>query len=214
MNLKKGTPFRNQRAYGQGVLEKPTFSSELTPVKITPIDDARSPLYVKPRIEVDQGVLRDGQGELYLGFFLDPIHHVHWNNLAAPLKYELTLPDGTVITPSQGSAPSVERETDGDPREFALAVSSLGAIKTAELTIHYFACSDTEGWCRPVTQKYAVSFERDLDGGGTNGRSFRVAGNTGRRAGPGQRSPGGPPRGGAGGSSEQMRQRILDMDSN
>ncbi len=206
LNLKKGDPYRRQRSYQEGVLKKPTFSSELSPIKITPIDDARSPLYVKPRVEVDSNVFEQGKGELYLGFFLDPIHHVHWNNLAAPLKYEITASDGTVISPSAGTAPTVKQETDSDPREFALSVSSLSEARTAELAIHYFACSDEEGWCRPVTQKYTLTFERDRDGGGTNGRSFRVGNN--------QRRPGGPPRGNQTGVIEQMRQRILDMDSN
>ncbi len=212
LDLIKGNPYRRQRSYESGLLEKPTFSSELIPVIITPIENARSPLYVKPRIEVGPNVLQNGSGELYLGFFLDPIHNVHWNNLAAPLKYELTLPDGTVVSPAAGSAPTVEQETDSDPREFALSVSGLSNPKTAELTIHYFACSNEEGWCRPVTQKYAISFERDLDGGGTNGRSFRVGNNGGRRQ--AQRGPGGPPRGNQTGGIEQMRQRILEMDSN
>jgi Ca2+-binding EF-hand superfamily protein len=212
LNLKKERPYRRQRSYEPGVLEKPTFSSELIPIKITPIENARSPLYVKPRVEVGPSVLQNGEGELYLGFFLDPIHHVHWNNLAAPLKYEFTLNDGTVISPAAASAPKVGQETDRDPREFALSVSGLGDSKTAELAIHYFACSDEEGWCRPVTQRYAISFERDLDGGGTNGRSFRVVNNGGR--GQVQRRPGGPPRGNQAGGIEQMRQRILEMDSN
>lgn len=204
LNLKREQPFRNQRSYQQGVLEKPTFSSELAPVIVKPIESARSPLYVKPRIEVDQNVLREGKGELYLGFFLDPIHRVHWNNLADPLRYEFLLPDGTEISPAKATAPRVSQETDGDPREFALSVSSLGQDRTAKLTIHYYACSDEEGWCRPVTQTYAISFERDLDGGGTNGRSFRVNNPGGR--GQGQR--------GTGGGVEQMRQRISSMDSN
>lgn len=214
LNLKKGNPYRNQRSYQQGVLEKPVFSSELTPVRITPIEDARSPLYVKPRVEVDRDVLQNGKGELYLGFFLDPIHHVHWNNLAAPLKYELTLSDGTVISPAKGSAPAIEQETDSDPREFALSVSSLGESRNAELAIHYYACSDEEGWCRPVTQKYSISFERDPDGGGTNGRSFRFGNSSNRRQGPGQRGPGTGTQGGPTADIDQMRQRILDMDSN
>jgi Ca2+-binding EF-hand superfamily protein len=211
LKFNRGRPYREQRSYAKGILEKPTFSSELIPVKITPIDSADSPLYVKPRLEVDQNVLSKGEGELYLGFFLDPIHHVHWNNLVAPLKYELILPDGTVISPATASAPAIEQETDIDPREFGLSVSKLGDVKTAELAIHYYACSDEEGWCRAVTQKYSIAFERDLDGGGTNGRSFRVNNAGGRQQGPGGRQPRGrPPQGGG----QDMKSRILVMDSN
>ncbi len=66
LNLKKERPYRRQRSYEPGVLEKPTFSSELIPIKITPIENARSPLYVKPRVEVGPSVLQNGEGELYL----------------------------------------------------------------------------------------------------------------------------------------------------
>ncbi len=219
LELKRGKPFRNQRSYQKGVLEKPTFTSELIPIKIAPIESANSPLYVKPRLEVSRNVLSRGSGELYLGFFLDPIHHVHWNNLAAPLKYEFTLPDGTVISPKKAMSPKVDQDADSDPREFALAVTSIGDAKTAELAIHYFACSDEEGWCVPVTQKYSIAFERDLDGGGTNGRSFRTAGGAGRgQGGPGGRGgPGGGQRGGPGRGQppggQQLKQRIMEMDT-
>jgi len=215
LNLEKGKPFRQQRSYEASVVQKPQFSSELAPIKMVASVDGKTPLYVKPRIEVDQDVLNTGKGEMYLGFFLDPIHGVHWNNLAAPLKYELKLSDGSVISPAEGSAPVVQQETDGDPREFKLAVASLGDAKSAELVIHYFACSKEEGWCRPVTQSYAISFERDLDGGGTNGRSFRFGGGQGRRQGGG--GPGGPRgQGGQGrqGGAAQMKSRIMEMDAN
>ncbi|MEJ6601769.1 MAG: hypothetical protein ACKVI3_05175 [Verrucomicrobiia bacterium] len=211
LKLDKGQPFRQQRAYEAGVMQKPQFSSELTPIKMVASSTAKTPLYVKPRIEVDQGVLTTGKGEMYLGFFLDPIHGVHWNNLADPLKYELKLSDGSVISPVEASAPVMSQESDGDPREFKLAVASLGEDKTAELVIHYFACSKEEGWCIPVTQSYTISFERDLDGGGTNGRSFRVGGGGGQNT----RQGGGP--GGQGGGNRagaQMKDRLLEMDAN
>lgn len=210
LKLEKGEPFRQQRSYEAGVLPKPQFSSQLTAIKMVPSGVGKTPLYVKPRVEVDQGVLSTGQGEMYLGFFLDPIHGVHWNNLAAPLQYELKLSDGTVISPANASAPEVQQESDGDPREFKLEVTRLGEDQTAELVIHYFACSKAEGWCIPVTQSYTISFERDRDGGGTNGRSFRVGGesqNSRQRGGPG--GPGGRTQG-----TEQMKERLLQMDAN
>ena len=210
LNLDTGQPFRRQRSYEAGVLPKPQFSSQLTAIKMTPASTGKTPLYVKPRVEVDQGVLTNGQGEMYLGFFLDPIHGVHWNNLADPLQYELKLPDGSVISPAKASGPVVGQESDGDPREFKLAVSSLGENKTAELLIHYFACSKAEGWCIPVTQSYTLTFERDRNGGGTNGRSFRVGGQNqnARRGG----APGG--QGGGNRGTGQMKERLMAMDAN
>lgn len=210
LKIDKGEPFRRQRSYEVGVLPKPQFSSQLTAIKMVASSTTKAPLYVKPRIEVDQGVLTTGKGEMYLGFFLDPIHGVHWNNLAAPLQYELKLSDGSVISPAKASAPEVQQESDGDPREFKLLVASLGEDKTAELLIHYFACSKEEGWCIPVTQSYTISFERDRDGGGTNGRSFRVGGESQN-----PRQSGG--RGGPGGGNQdagQMKERLMEMDAN
>lgn len=208
--LDKRKPFRQQRAYAAGVVQKPQFSSELTAIKMVASSTSKAPLYVKPRIEVDQGVLTTGQGEMYLGFFLDPIHGVHWNNLAAPLQYELKLPDGSVISPAKASAPEVQQESDGDPREFKLEVASLGEDKTAELLIHYFACSKEEGWCIPVTQSYTISFERDRDGGGTNGRSFRVGGENQNPRQRGGRSG----QGGGNQTAGQMKERLMEMDAN
>ena len=66
LKLDKGQPFRQQRAYEAGVMQKPQFSSELTPIKMVASSTAKTPLYVKPRIEVDQGVLTTGKGEMYL----------------------------------------------------------------------------------------------------------------------------------------------------
>ena len=83
LKLDKGQPFRQQRAYEAGVMQKPQFSSELTPIKMVASSTAKTPLYVKPRIEVDQGVLTTGKGEMYLGFFLDPIHGVHMAKIVA-----------------------------------------------------------------------------------------------------------------------------------
>ena len=115
---------------------------------------------------------------------------------------------------SSQAAPKVEQESDGDPHEFALKVTQHGDSRKAELAIHYFACSKDGGWCRPVTQKYAVSFEIDPDGGGTNGRSFRVGGGGRRGPGPRPRNANRLPQGGRGPGIEEMRERIRNMDSN
>lgn len=218
LKLVRADPHRRQRSFEANVLPKPKFSSEMIPVVLKPVGSPDNPFYVKPRVEVDQGVLQHGSGEMYLGFFPDPIHAVHWNNLVDPVRYDLKLAEGMKISPSEGIAPKVNQESDGDPREFKLQVISMGRETTAELTFHYYACSSTEGWCKPVTQKYQISFLRDPDGGGTNGRSFRYDGNASRV--PGQRPDlrrrpaDQTQRPGNRMDPRQIRTRILESDSN
>ena len=192
-------------------IQSPEFSEVLVPVQLTAKGTGKRPLYVKPRVEVTQGVLQRGRGEMYLGFHLDPIHHVHWNNLAAPLQYELTLPEGIYITPKRGAAEEVEAESDANPREFVLEVTSSIPGETFDLTFHYFACSDEEGWCVPVTQTYEVALAADQDGGGTMGRSFgRGGGQNNRQAGRGQRQG---PGGGQPMNAQQLKERIMQSDT-
>jgi hypothetical protein len=121
---------------------------------------------------------------MYLGFHLDPIHHVHWNNLVDPVRYEVTTPAGTTVTPASDSAPTVEQPSDNDPREFLVEVKDWHAGDSLALTVLYFACDEEDRWCRAVTQHYTLHLERDAFGGGVIGRSFRGPGQQrGRRGG-------------------------------
>ena len=143
------------------------------------------PLYVKLRAEIDSQYFRNDSGKLYLGFFLDPLYEVHWNNAVAPVTYELEAPPGVEITPAKGSGPKVEEKADADPREFLLDVSGE-SDQPIRITVKYFACDDAETFCKPVTQTYAISLQRDRDGGSRRG------GGSGRGI-PGGRPGFGPP---------------------
>ena len=50
------------------------------------------PLNVKLRAELDSAYGSAGSGQLYLGFFLDPLYKVHWNNEVAPVAYSIEVP--------------------------------------------------------------------------------------------------------------------------
>ncbi len=210
LNLNRQQSAMAEKTVQRGKLESPTFSEVLVPLQMSAKGDSKQPLYVKPRVEVTQGVLQRGRGEMYLGFHLDPIHHVHWNNLAAPLQYELELPDGVYMSPRRGAAEEVEVESDADPREFVIEVTNSIPGEKFDLSFHYFACSDEEGWCVPVTQTYEVTLTADQDGGGTMGRSFNRGGGrqnnqAGRRQGraPGGRQPM---------NTAQLKERIMQSD--
>ncbi|MCH8247674.1 MAG: hypothetical protein IH951_14890 [Bacteroidetes bacterium] len=159
----------------QGVVERVRLPETLIPIQIDPQVDG-STFYVKLRAEVTDALLRTGSGEMYLGFHLDPIHHVHWNNLVDPVSFELAMPAGTTVTPPYGSAPKVEQASDNDPREFLVDVTEWDADDPITLTVHYYACDEEDRWCRAVTQSYTIQLERDPFGGGVIGRSFRGRG--------------------------------------
>ena len=180
----------------QGVVPRVSVPETLIPIKLDPKVDG-STFYVKLRAEVDDALLRTGSGRMYLGFHLDPIHHVHWNNLVDPVKYELTLPAGTTVTPPAGSAPKVEQASDNDPREFLVDVEHWRTDESIELTVNYYACDEEDKWCNAVTQNYAIHLEQDPFGGGVIGRSFR-----GRR------------RGNPGGTGGGFGVRLMRFDEN
>ncbi|MEE2908074.1 MAG: EF-hand domain-containing protein [Planctomycetota bacterium] len=161
-----------------GVVERVRRSDTLTPILVRPdlTSAKKTPFYVKLRAEVTTSLLNKGNGELYLGFHVDPVHHVHWNNLVDPVTWEVSLPEGTTITPSKATGPKVKAATDIDPREFMVKVEDWSPGRSIPITVKYFACSDSEGWCKPVTQTYELVLQRDRSSGAVHGRSFNRGG--------------------------------------
>lgn len=129
------------------------------------LKDSKVPFYMKARVEADRGLLERGDGKLYLGFHLDPLYRVHWNNRAKPLEYELTAPDSVKVSPSLDRAPTVEREVDADPREFLLDLRTEDRTATLRLDVRYFACDDANTFCVPVKQSYTVHLVPDPHAG-------------------------------------------------
>jgi hypothetical protein len=121
------------------------------------------PFYVKLRAEAEPQLIRQGKGKLYLGFYLDPIYGVHWNNEAAPVSFKLFPSQGVTITPAEGRGPKVEQPADADPREFLLDVDRGASTDPVRVSFRYYAC--TSEWCIPLTQEYLLYWEEDRDGG-------------------------------------------------
>lgn len=139
----------------------------MVPLKIVPGKQKRPiPFYARLRAEVDQPFLALGEGKLYLGFHLDPLYAVHWNNRVKPLEFRLEAGEGVQVTPSLGRGPKVKQPADKDPREFLLDISATGQGLPLSLTVRYFACDDADTFCIPVTQRYTVHLEPDPGGGG------------------------------------------------
>lgn len=188
----------------RGIVPRLERPEGLVTLKTRPKLDAekdKAPFYVKLRAEAKPALLSGGKGQLLLGFHLDPIHHVHWNNLAAPLKFSIA---GKKAEPSSGQAAKIEAETDLDPREFLVSLDGVQAGEKLLLNVDYFACHNDEGWCKAVSQQYEIVLERDPDAG-------RVMG--GRAGGrPPRGGGGGPPRGGFDAAS--IVARIMESDKN
>ncbi|MFK8111062.1 MAG: hypothetical protein AB8B91_02610 [Rubripirellula sp.] len=161
-----------------GIVQRVQLPEGMRPVFVKPqADDANkkpSPHYAKLRAEMSGD-------QLYLGFFLDPLYKVHWNNKAPALKYSIESPDGVSVTPAQGVFRDVEVGADADPREFLVTLSGRSS-DPFKVIVKYFACDDAETFCVPVTQEYLVTMEYDRDGGsrrssgGARGRGRSMAG--------------------------------------
>ena len=154
---------------GERVLPRLQVPSNLVAVHVRP----QPPLedhYAKLRAEVTPEVLSSGSGKLYLAFHLDPVLDVHWNNLTEPLRVTLAASEGMIVSPATKVAPRVDVDTDTTPREFLIDLRNTKAGSTITVDVHYFACSDSAGWCREMKQRYIVSLERDDDMGRVIGR--------------------------------------------
>ncbi len=185
LEMKKPSPPKKAPT---GVVKRVELPGRMSPLKITPLE-SKTPHYAKLRAEI-------GNDKLYIGFLLDPLYKVHWNNKAAALTFSIEPPEGVTVTPDRGSGPQVDVDADADPREFLVNVSGKSS-SPMKVIVKYFACDDAETFCIPVTQEYLVSFDRDRDGG-----SRRAAG--GGRSSRGQRGS----RGGAGSPSDRMKEMM------
>lgn len=156
----------------QGIVPRVEMPGRMQPLIIEPLDNGKYPYYVKLRAEASPEFLagESDSGKMYLGFHLDPLYHVHWNNEADPLEFKLTSAAKTSITPATGRAPKVEEPADADPREFLVDITAAELSKPIDLQVRYFACDDDNTFCVPVTQRYRIHLQRDKDGGSAMGR--------------------------------------------
>ncbi len=160
-----------------GIVPRKQLPTRMVPLKIVPvIQENEAPFYVKLRAEVDRAFLNSGAGKLYLGFHLDPIYAVHWNNLTKPLEFELSLSSEVEVTPKRESGPTVNEVADKDPRYFLLNLSAANFNEPIALMVRYFACDDANIFCVSGTQNYSIYLQEDPDGGsahrGSRSRAF------------------------------------------
>ena len=153
-----------------GIVKRITVPGDMSPLMIT-ARKSETPHYAKLRAEMSGD-------QIYLGFFLDPLYKVHWNNKAPALTFDIKTPTGVSVTPATGTSEKLEVDADADPREFLVTLDGRSSDPML-VTVKYFACDDAETFCIPVKQEYEVSFERDRDGGSRRQSGDRMAQNRG-----------------------------------
>jgi hypothetical protein len=144
-------------------IERP--SGMMTLLQEPVLESSEHPFFVKIRAEGDNELMSSGNGTMYLGFHLDPLYRVHWNNEAGPVKYEIKAPPGVTVTPASGTGPDVEAPADADPREFLVDVTATRVDQPLELDVFYFGCDDALTFCIPVNQSYRVYLQQDMNHG-------------------------------------------------
>ena len=186
----------------KGIVPRVEPPGRMATLRVEPrLDETDYPFYTKLRADVDQQFLRTGQGTLYLGFHIDPLYHMHWNNEAPPLEYEVTGAESVQVTPRAAAFAVVEEPADADPREFLVDISTDDRSQPLDLRVTYYACDDANTFCVPVTQHYAIHLEVDPDAGRVFGAG-RPGFGRGRFGGPGGGSPG------------AMVERMMTRDAN
>jgi hypothetical protein len=150
----------------KGVVPRVKKTVQFQPMESEAIQEtSRVPFYTKLRVEGTDELFTTGKGTMYVGFHLDPLYRVHWNNEAPPMQFEISTPEGVSITPSKITGPSPEVAADADPREFLLEVDAMEAGREVDLQVKYYACDDALTYCVPVTQDYRVTLARDTSHG-------------------------------------------------
>lgn len=181
-------PFRRVPTSRGSVVPRAKPTEPLIPLRMEPADSAL-PHYVKLRAEAGRSATRGGKAELLLGFHVDPIHDVYWNNLVDPLSFTVTGPKGILLSPASGAARKVDVPTDHDPREFIVVIDRWTSDEPLVVKVVYFACSDGENtFCTKVEQTYLIYPEADRYAGSVQARNGRQRqrGGTGNRPDRGQ----------------------------
>ena len=150
----------------KGIVPRVELPGRMATLRIEPMfDETDYPFYTKLRADVDQQFLRTGNGTLYLGFHIDPLYRMHWNNEAPPLEYEVTAAAGVQVTPAAAAFAVVEEPADADPREFLVDIRADDRSQPLDLRVAYYACDDANTFCVPVIQRYVVHLEVDPSAG-------------------------------------------------
>jgi len=191
LKLKQNLPSNRDTKIARNVLPRVETPEGAKTLMVRSLEKENVPLYLKLRVDADRELLQSGTGKMRLGFWLDPIHRVHWDNLAAPLNFEFLdedLKEGA-LSPVTASAPKMEVEADYDPREFLIEVKEVDLSKPLKIKVSYSSGHEVEDSRRASTQVFEIRFKTDPHAGRTQSEMRRGGGGAGR-GGPATRSRG------------------------
>ena len=155
------------RELASGVVPRIKLPKGLSPVQVKHTPPGDRPVYVKLRAELTKKPVANGKRKMYLGFYMDPIYRVHWNNGAGPVEVTIKAPLGSGVASATLKGPKVEQPGDIDPRMFLIDVDkAAGQPASFKIQLRYVVCDDAETFCEPITQQFDVSL-KPLRGGGT-----------------------------------------------
>ena len=203
-NMVDADAFRKTLAGLAGRVESPTPPRLFTPPDIAPVDllearftervaidpsknkfealrttsvKSRTPYYVKVRAEANKKLLKTGNGRMYLGFHIDPLYRMEWNNLGKTLSYTIKVPRGTAISPSRNQSEKIEEVAiDSEPREFLLNVRKWDSSDPVAVTVNYSIHSARSKRTFDISQRYILYLESDPFGGTVIGRQVSESG--------------------------------------
>jgi hypothetical protein len=137
-----------------------TLRESFLPLEVFP-QKSRFSFYAKLRAEANETLLKSGNGKIYLGFHIDPLYDMEWNNRKDPLNYRVRAPMG-VLVPSSGRAPYIADPTaDSEPREFILDARQLDMSKPLSIKVEYYVKSSNGRQRKKVSQSYLVYLKAD-----------------------------------------------------
>ncbi|MEM8733533.1 MAG: hypothetical protein AAGG44_04905 [Planctomycetota bacterium] len=153
------------RKVASGVVERLTLPPGLQPVEVEylPMEPVR-PLFVKLRAEVLTQANDSGKFPLYLGFYPDPIHRVHWNNAAGAVTVQINPGEDGPISKTALQASVPEESADCDPRMFLVDLDRVRDDDVLDISLRYVICDDAETFCFPVKQDFKVTMKRIRNG--------------------------------------------------
>jgi hypothetical protein len=150
----------------KGIVPRVSRPGRMWALEVEPVlGETKVPFFVKLRADGEPDLINNGRGTMYIGFHLDPLYEVHWNNEAPPIEFQIEAPPGVTVTPMTGIGPTVEEPADADPREFLADVIANQTDEPLDLSVRYFACDDALTFCIPAKQRYRIYLQQDISHG-------------------------------------------------
>lgn len=152
-----------------GVVPRIELVHNLKPLKLEPVDDGGHPYFAKLRVEATPS-LPTGEGEMYLGVYLDPIYEVHWNNRAGKVKIEFEPHESVSFEQTTLLSPEIAEDADIDPRQFLISGATREQTEDSpdpppiKVAVTYTVCDNDETFCLEITQRYLVYLKKDERG--------------------------------------------------